>query len=359
MIENLLKNSDEFRQIVSDLTKKITSQTLVSFDLQLIFRKLATYAANQFDIENELIKKYQIAPDFASDLQKSQEYFLAQVTQICEDVSLNLWRARSLLFFLISWLDSHEIAQNSLLINQISLIENEINSQKAYEILTRNLNNDRACVTRYLNGILSEIISENSAFLDENLQLKRELSKKTKELYVINSKISTIQTNDAVTGLPSRRYAIRTISSLIKQSKNLGGTFGVIFINFNEFEDINERVSLDVAKKAMALIADILRDVTRSDDVVCSLGKQEFALICPDCEQSGIINLTNAIKSKMQFDGALKEYISKLENLGVTVSFGVTIADGNCDIKDILKQTDFNLHEAKSAKWRVEITSFV
>ena len=109
----------------------------------------------------------------------------------------------------------------------------------------------------------------------------------------------------------------------------------------------------------MALIADILRDVTRSDDVVCSLGKQEFALICPDCEQSGIINLTNAIKSKMQFDGALKEYISKLENLGVTVSFGVTIADGNCDIKDILKQTDFNLHEAKSAKWRVEITSFV
>ena len=59
MIENLLKNSDEFRQIVSDLTKKITSQTLVSFDLQLIFRKLATYAANQFDIENELIKKYQ------------------------------------------------------------------------------------------------------------------------------------------------------------------------------------------------------------------------------------------------------------------------------------------------------------
>ena len=355
MIENLLKNSDEFRQIVSDLTKKIASQTLVSFDLQLIFRKLATYAVNQFDIENELIKKYQIAPDFASDLQKSQEYFLAQITQICEDVSLNLWRARSLLFFLISWLDSHEIAQNSLLINQISLIENEINSQKAYEILTRNLNNDRTCVTRYLNGILSEIISENSAFLDENLQLKRELSKKTKELYVINSKISTIQTNDAVTGLPSRRYAIRTISSLIKQSKNLGGTF----INFNEFEDINERVSLDVAKKAMALIADILRDVTRSDDVVCSLGKQEFALICPDCEQSGIINLTNAIKSKMQFDGALKEYISKLENLGVTVSFGVTIADGNCDIKDILKQTDFNLHEAKSAKWRVEITSFV
>jgi len=122
MIENLLKNSDEFRQIVSDLTKKIASQTLVSFDLQLIFRKLATYAVNQFDIENELIKKYQIAPDFASDLQKSQEYFLAQITQICEDVSLNLWRARSLLFFLISWLDSHEIAQNSLLIGSVANI---------------------------------------------------------------------------------------------------------------------------------------------------------------------------------------------------------------------------------------------
>lgn len=355
LVEQLVKGDNEFVMIVNDFGKKISNGNLAQFDLQNVFRKLGIYSARQFRIESEIIRSKEIDKRFEDENTKNHSYFISEMAKLCEELSVNISKSRNLLYFLIAWIDKHIVYENNVLIKQCELIEKGKDPIEAYEI-SRFRNRNSTNLVRLLNSMLDEILNANKELAQDNIALKKDLNKKTKDLRSINSKMNLFQTNDELTGLPNRRAMINGINQLIRQSKSLGGEFASMFLVFNEYYDINEAKGVDTARNIVLRISNILRSAVRSDDIVCALNNAEFGIICPDCNQTSAINIATTIKNRMKNDQELSEFLFSNEGTQISLSFGVVIANGKSDIKSVLKITDENLKKAKFERGKIEIS---
>ena len=87
------------------------------------------------------------------------------------------------------------------------------------------------------------------------------------------------------------------------------------------FKSINDTYGHAVGDLVLAHIAQILKSNTRSSDIVCRYGGDEFILIFPECTKTEAVSRAEAIRtlvaqSDLEFDG------KKIQN--ITLSFGIS-----------------------------------
>ena len=150
---------------------------------------------------------------------------------------------------------------------------------------------------------------------------------------------------DPLTGLYNRRYLETHLNHLIEHYINRGKALSVVAVDVDFFKAINDTHGHDIGDKVLQELSLRLRANTRSVDLCCRVGGEEFIMVLPNTptELSSRIaeRLRRAVASK-SFDCGI------VQPVPVTVSAGVATLQGSDDtLEKLLKRADQALYAAK------------
>ena len=159
--------------------------------------------------------------------------------------------------------------------------------------------------------------------------------------------------HDPLTGLANRTQMRDQLTLAIASSLRHGDILGVAYLDLDGFKPINDRLGHAMGDKALALIADRLRENVRAGDTVARLGGDEFAVVLPRIADTGDLEyaakkLCDAIAQPMAIDG---------HELTITASIGLALFDPDADdIDSLLIKADLAMYSGKrdgSCGWDV------
>jgi diguanylate cyclase (GGDEF)-like protein len=140
-------------------------------------------------------------------------------------------------------------------------------------------------------------------------------------------------------------YADRHLD-LVKRNKN---PLSLLMIDIDDFKSVNDQYGHAAGDFALIHVAALLRNNVRSSDICCRIGGEEFAVILPDTNSQGALDLSENIRRKFE-DSPLNLDGSTIQ---LTVSIGVSDKIGSVD--ELVRDADFALYKAKrNGRNRVE-----
>jgi len=149
---------------------------------------------------------------------------------------------------------------------------------------------------------------------------------------------------DPLTGLLNRRMFGNRLEQEIAKAKRDSLSFAVMFIDLDEFKDINDTLGHIAGDSLLGETTRRIRECCRASDTVARMGGDEFAIIVGDLGRpEDAIRLADSIVKRM------KEPVSFAgETTHVTASIGIAVypADGR-DAATLLKCADQAMYEVK------------
>ena len=159
-------------------------------------------------------------------------------------------------------------------------------------------------------------------------------------------------TKDAMTGLQNKRAFLDAGESETERSKRYARPLSVIFLDLDNFKQLNDAKGHDVGDEALQAAAMALRGTLRSNDVVARLGGDEFAILLPEIGYNEAIEAGHKISAAV--NDALHDFPPVKGSIGVAWFGGV---DRTFDA--MLKAADELMYEAKEGgKNRIRIRRF-
>lgn len=149
-------------------------------------------------------------------------------------------------------------------------------------------------------------------------------------------------THDPLTRIPNRSEFNRVYADLIRKYQQNSTPFSLMICDLDHFKQINDAYGHQVGDEVLVKTAGILKESSRSKDLVARYGGEEFVIVCPDC---GVAAATRRAEQ-------VRDRISRAEHpmLGkqrVTVSVGVTQTQPGDTVEAMLRRADRALYAAK------------
>ena len=97
------------------------------------------------------------------------------------------------------------------------------------------------------------------------------------------SKLRYDALHDSLTGLPNRAYFFQSLEKTVKEaSENPAGDFALLFLDLDQFKNVNDTYGHQAGDRCLALIAGRLKNVLRRGEMLARLGGDEFGVIISD-----------------------------------------------------------------------------
>jgi diguanylate cyclase (GGDEF)-like protein len=101
---------------------------------------------------------------------------------------------------------------------------------------------------------------------------------------------------DALTGLHNRRYFHETLAREVARAHRYGRQLALVVFDLDDFKAINDQIGHLAGDSVLAEAAERVRDVTRSADIACRVGGDEFAVILPEASHADADQLYERIQ---------------------------------------------------------------
>jgi diguanylate cyclase (GGDEF)-like protein len=165
----------------------------------------------------------------------------------------------------------------------------------------------------------------------------RRLKKEQKELF-------NLSTKDPLSGLYNRFSLTEKINWLISKNRRDKKRFALLFLDLDNFKNINDSKGHEFGDKVLKHIAEVLLSCVRDNDIVSRLGGDEFVVILPDLkDEKTIIEVIHRIQKMLAQPVTFENY-----KYTITCSIGVTIypKDGK-SVTELLKNADIAMYKSK------------
>jgi diguanylate cyclase (GGDEF)-like protein len=155
--------------------------------------------------------------------------------------------------------------------------------------------------------------------------------------------MESIARSDPLTGVLNRRGFERNAAQRLTESAD-DATGALLFIDLNDFKQINDRCGHEVGDQLLTIAAERLRKSLRSCDIIGRPGGDEFVALVPDV--SGKV----ADKLAKRLTTALEEpYIIGSETLQCAASIGLALYPENAStLTGLLREADQAMYRAKA-----------
>jgi diguanylate cyclase (GGDEF)-like protein len=150
---------------------------------------------------------------------------------------------------------------------------------------------------------------------------------------------------DALTGLANRRYVEMSLTSKLEQMRRFGWGFGVMFIDIDDFKDINDRYGHDTGDQVLKMVAMNILHHSRAFDTPGRWGGEEFIILSDNVSDGELRNIAERYRILIESSGIPAE----AGRLGITVSSGATLAGDQDTAESLVKRADRLMYDSKRA----------
>lgn len=165
------------------------------------------------------------------------------------------------------------------------------------------------------------------------------------EAHVQEKRISHMAMHDTLTNLPNRTYLDDRISEEIKRSDITGSKFALLFIDLDNFKQVNDLHGHKSGDQLLINVGNILRANLRATDVLARWGGDEFVVLIPFSHD---VEIARRVASEMM--RKLQTNLEKRDSdMHVTLSIGIAVYPDDGDSgESLLMLADKALFYAKS-----------
>lgn len=150
--------------------------------------------------------------------------------------------------------------------------------------------------------------------------------------------------HDSLTGLPNRELMLDRLEMALAYSSRHGKQIAILFIDLDNFKNINDTAGHHVGDIFLQRIAEILKLSCREEDTIARMGGDEFVILLPDVE-----NEDSAVNVAKRIFDAFSDSIS-INELRLTAGASIGISfypkDGT-NSSDLLRAADMAMYFAK------------
>lgn len=154
-------------------------------------------------------------------------------------------------------------------------------------------------------------------------------------------------THDSLTGLPNRNMFEDHLGQAIMQSKRMQRLAAVIFLDLDQFKEVNDSLGHDQGDTLLCIVATKLQKAIRAMDTVARLGGDEFAIVLPELSENFADAFMVARKVMQLFE---QPVTLKNQELYVGCSIGIAVfpKDGET-IWQLVKNADTAMYHSKES----------
>ena len=162
------------------------------------------------------------------------------------------------------------------------------------------------------------------------------------EIITVNNQLLEVAYQDALTGLPNRRYFIERLLKLLDEAA--GQQLAVYFIDLDRFKYINDTLGHHVGDQILTAVAQRMAASLTTIDTLARLGGDEFILLCRQVTgEQQISALAEQILAVFE-----QPFLTKGSAFHITCSIGISRypQDGS-DMDSIMRAADTAMYDAK------------
>lgn len=152
--------------------------------------------------------------------------------------------------------------------------------------------------------------------------------------------------HDSLTGLPNRARFMEQLDLAISKAEAEAGSVGVIYLDLDDFKDINDTVGHDAGDAVLIGAAQVLQATLPGNALAARIGGDEFAVLYAErCSPESLEALARKLKKAfavpVQFNG---------QDLSCKASLGLALYPHSDNRPtELMKNADLALYEAKRA----------
>ena len=187
---------------------------------------------------------------------------------------------------------------------------------------------------------ITELERKNTELQDAMVKLEQgqlEIGRQNQELHIL-------ATRDPLTNLLNRRSFLEGFESLFIDARQNHKQVACLMVDIDFFKLVNDQFGHPVGDIVIKLMADVLREASRPNDIVGRFGGEEFCLVLPETDSITAFGQAELIRTAVE-----ESEVAEFKNRhSITTSIGVTnLSHGAKTVSELLEQADKALYVAK------------
>jgi diguanylate cyclase (GGDEF)-like protein len=151
--------------------------------------------------------------------------------------------------------------------------------------------------------------------------------------------------HDDLTGLVRRNAFMAALTHHLAQSADDPDSLAVHCLDLDRFKIVNDTLGHGIGDQLLKRVAERLRATCRKDDIVARIGGDEFVVL-----QTGLAGPEDAQRLAARLvDLVGRTYVLNGHTVNIGASVGVAMNAGQSQARDLLRDADLALYEAKRA----------
>lgn len=162
----------------------------------------------------------------------------------------------------------------------------------------------------------------------------------------LRQSLRDLSVRDPLTGLFNRRYLSESLGRELARSKRRGLSLTVLAFDLDHFKDFNDSFGHPAGDAVLVAFARLLQSHSRSEDIACRQGGEEFVLIAPEMDVAVALRRAGELMRMLAGMHVMHEgqLLPKL-----TTSIGMAVFPDHGETPEgLLQQADQALYEAKA-----------
>lgn len=177
----------------------------------------------------------------------------------------------------------------------------------------------------------------------EMLRERQGVVRSASEFADSHRRLIQVALTDPLTQLPNRRHGLDYLNSEWEVARNNGLPLSLMMLDIDHFKQVNDTWGHAAGDAVLRRLAELLRTVSRTEDLVFRYGGEEFAIVLPGAPLATAVKVAERIRRLVSVETfEWEDWI-----IPVTASIGVAAAQ-EADSQAVIQAADAALYQAKA-----------
>lgn len=201
-----------------------------------------------------------------------------------------------------------------------------------------------------MKRLVESLVAATARMQRRSQALEDKLQATSNEVTQLRSHLERVREEamtDALTGIANRKRFDETLRRARRDADTSHKPLSLVLCDIDYFKRFNDTWGHQTGDQIIRFVAGCLTRHSGDTHVVARYGGEEFAIVMPNTDPAGAIDISERIRKTVESKKLLRK--STNEDLGnITVSLGVATYREGESIEELIERSDANLYKSKT-----------